>query len=593
VPDLEAANLARERLSAVVEQPWQISTLGGQVITHLGGWARGSESTADRLVSLRRREMAAHSRLEELEGALDQAARRRAEAETGLSQAEKRELDLRADQFSAEAQTRSLSSRREDLGAQRRRLEDALASLGPPAQLVDSRAAVSGADNVSRRQELAQIASSLKDKERAATEALHELQARWEAAWSEREQARRLVERAAAERRAREEVAAARARELERLEEEKLTATEQAQRASVEQTAIRTRLQACEANGARLAAAIADVVGAFDDLAVRRSALGAASDELDAAVAALRRQLAEAQQSREGTLLSSQQAADELSRLREEADAMAEEWGLAGSAVVQLALTGANAQPASPPAGASLPAPEHGSAADEAVAPPEIDLVTTRRRLLALQRELRADGGPSESVLDEYREVDERLRFLKGQSADLRAAMQEMEDAIAELEGMMRREFTAAFERVNGAFGQTFARLFGGGTARLMLTDPDQPLQTGVEVVAQPPGKRLQNLMSLSGGERALTSTALIFALLAINPLPFCVLDEVDAALDESNARRFAALLQEYAQRTQFIIITHNRATMEIAAALYGISMGGDGVTTVVSLRPSEAFAYA
>jgi chromosome segregation protein len=157
----------------------------------------------------------------------------------------------------------------------------------------------------------------------------------------------------------------------------------------------------------------------------------------------------------------------------------------------------------------------------------------------------------------------------------------------------MREGFTAAFDRVNGAFAQTFATLFGGGTAQLALTEPADPLRTGIEIVAQPPGKRLQNLMSLSGGERALTSTALIFALLAINPLPFCVLDEVDAALDEPNARRFAALLREYAERTQFIVITHNRATMETARTLYGISMGGDGVTTVASLRPSEALAHS
>jgi chromosome segregation protein len=125
------------------------------------------------------------------------------------------------------------------------------------------------------------------------------------------------------------------------------------------------------------------------------------------------------------------------------------------------------------------------------------------------------------------------------------------------------------------------------------LTEPDDPLRTGVDIVAQPPGKRLQSLMSLSGGERALTSTALVFALLAINPLPFCVLDEVDAALDEPNARRFAALLGEYSEQTQFVIITHNRATMEIAQTLHGISMGSDGVTTVLSLRPVEALAQA
>ena len=157
----------------------------------------------------------------------------------------------------------------------------------------------------------------------------------------------------------------------------------------------------------------------------------------------------------------------------------------------------------------------------------------------------------------------------------------------------MRGGFGDAFERVNEAFGRTFSTLFGGGTARLVLTDPDDALTTGVEIVAQPPGKRLQNLMSLSGGERALTSTALIFALLTINPLPFCVLDEVDAALDETNARRFAALLSQFSNQTQFIIVTHNRATMEIAGSLYGVSMGDDGATTVLSLRLGEALGHS
>jgi chromosome segregation protein len=189
--------------------------------------------------------------------------------------------------------------------------------------------------------------------------------------------------------------------------------------------------------------------------------------------------------------------------------------------------------------------------------------------------------------------VEGRLEFLTAQSADLRRAMGELEGVIADLEELMRSGFGQAFQRVNSAFERTFATLFNGGTARLVMTDPTDPLRTGVDIVAQPPGKRLQSLMSLSGGERALTSTALIFALLAINPLPFCVLDEVDAALDEPNARRFSALLREYAERTQFIVITHNRATMETARSLYGISMGGDGVTTVVSLRPAEALAAA
>jgi chromosome segregation protein len=153
----------------------------------------------------------------------------------------------------------------------------------------------------------------------------------------------------------------------------------------------------------------------------------------------------------------------------------------------------------------------------------------------------------------------------------------------------MREAFDSAFACVNAAFGEYFGRLFAGGHAELVLSHPDNALETGVDIVARPPGKRLQPLVSLSGGERALTMVALIFALLKTNPAPFCVLDEVDAALDESNVRRFTSVLRELCDRTQFVVVSHNRATMEVAEALYGISMDTQGVSTVVSLKlPAE-----
>jgi chromosome segregation protein len=153
----------------------------------------------------------------------------------------------------------------------------------------------------------------------------------------------------------------------------------------------------------------------------------------------------------------------------------------------------------------------------------------------------------------------------------------------------MKDAFDTAFANVNLAFGEYFARLFAGGTAELVLSKPDDVLDSGVDIVARPPGKRLQPLVSLSGGERALTMVALIFALLKTNPAPFCVMDEVDAALDESNVRRFTSVLRELSDRTQFVVVSHNRATMEAAKALYGISMDTGGVSTVVSLKlPSE-----
>jgi len=156
---------------------------------------------------------------------------------------------------------------------------------------------------------------------------------------------------------------------------------------------------------------------------------------------------------------------------------------------------------------------------------------------------------------------------------------------LAELDELMETAFRETFDAVAARFSETFPALFNGGTARLELTDPGDLMNTGVDIVARPPGKRAQRLALLSGGERALTAAALLFALLHVHPTPFCVLDEVDAMLDEANVGRFRALLEELAQRSQFVVITHNRVTIEAADTIYGVSMGADGVSQVVSLK--------
>ena len=153
----------------------------------------------------------------------------------------------------------------------------------------------------------------------------------------------------------------------------------------------------------------------------------------------------------------------------------------------------------------------------------------------------------------------------------------------------MRRRFEETFQAVAAEFKRYFTMLFAGGTARLVLTDPDDPQATGVEIIAQPPGKRLQSLAMLSGGERALTAVALLFALLSVSPTPFCLLDEVDAPLDDANVERFVTLLKEMSQTAQFIVITHNKRTMEAADILYGITMEEEGVSKVISVRMKAA----
>ena len=149
----------------------------------------------------------------------------------------------------------------------------------------------------------------------------------------------------------------------------------------------------------------------------------------------------------------------------------------------------------------------------------------------------------------------------------------------------MSKRFKTTFDAIRSHFGVVFAKLFGGGRADLILSEPENMLDTGIEIVAQPPGKKLQNLQLLSGGERALTAIALLFSIIRVKPVPFCVLDEVEAALDEANVSRFAEYLREFSEMTQFIVVTHRKGTMEEADVLYGVTMQEGGVSKLVSVR--------
>lgn len=216
---------------------------------------------------------------------------------------------------------------------------------------------------------------------------------------------------------------------------------------------------------------------------------------------------------------------------------------------------------------------------------------TLKRRIDSMRGQLRHLGPVNPNAIVEYEETLKRYTFLTSQSDDLEQAVKSLKTVIGELDDLMRNRFETTFEAVGREFRRYFTTLFGGGTAKLSLTDPDDLAQTGVDIVAQPPGKRLQSLALLSGGERALTATALLFAILTVHPTPFCVLDEVDAALDDANVGRFCDALRQLARRTQFIVITHNKGTMEMASSLYGISMGGDSTSKVLSLRLEEVAA--
>ncbi|MEO9255486.1 MAG: chromosome segregation protein SMC [Tepidiformaceae bacterium] len=217
-----------------------------------------------------------------------------------------------------------------------------------------------------------------------------------------------------------------------------------------------------------------------------------------------------------------------------------------------------------------------------------IDLEQTHKRIDEVRRQIRRLGPINEEAPEDFREFRDRHEFLTTQMADLQDAEGQLREAIAELNEEIRARFGATFHKVDEAFGKYFTSFFGGGSANLLLTDPDNMAEAGIEIEAQPPGKRIKSLSLLSGGERSLTAVALLFALLSANPAPFCVLDEVDAALDEANVGRFTAALKELAEKTQFLMVTHNRRSIEIADAIYGVSMGRDGVSKVLSLRLSD-----
>ncbi|OAI40051.1 hypothetical protein AYO38_06530 [bacterium SCGC AG-212-C10] len=217
-----------------------------------------------------------------------------------------------------------------------------------------------------------------------------------------------------------------------------------------------------------------------------------------------------------------------------------------------------------------------------------LDMEESRQRIEELRSKIRRLGTINEEAPEDYRETRERYDYLTTQMADLSEAQGQLRLAIGELNEEVRHRFGVTFEQVNTAFGEYFKAFFGGGEATLLLTDPANLAESGIEIEAQPPGKKIKSLSLLSGGERSLTAVALLFALLSANPAPFCVLDEVDAALDEANVGRFTNALKTLSEKTQFLVVTHNRRTVEVGDAIYGVSMNQDGISRVLSLKLSD-----
>jgi len=223
--------------------------------------------------------------------------------------------------------------------------------------------------------------------------------------------------------------------------------------------------------------------------------------------------------------------------------------------------------------------------ADNEQAMDEIDLLDSIEKLKA---EISGMGAVNLKAIEAYEEYKKRHDFLISQRADLEQSVQDTYQVIQKINQTSREVFLETFEAVQTNFQEVFTQLFGGGETELLLTDPSDVLDSGIDIIARPPGKRPQSITQLSGGERSLVAIGLLFAVFKIKPSPFCVLDEVDAALDEANVLRFANLIRAYAENTQFVIITHNRRTMEIADAMYGVTMEQAGISKIVSAKFAE-----
>lgn len=222
----------------------------------------------------------------------------------------------------------------------------------------------------------------------------------------------------------------------------------------------------------------------------------------------------------------------------------------------------------------------------------EIENVSTaRKRLNEIKSSIRGLGSVNVSAIEEYKEVSERYEFLGAQVSDVEKSKNEIERLINDLTKQMKDAFIENFHEINKHFGQTFKELFGGGTASLELANPDDILNSGIDIIAHPPGKIVVHLEALSGGEKALVAIALYFSIMKVRPAPFCVMDEIEAALDDVNVDRFAQYMRRMTDRTQFITITHRRGTMEESDVLYGVTMQDEGISKLLELRASEVAA--
>jgi chromosome segregation protein len=566
--DLQAARRALPSLDG----GWTIVTLAGEQVSS-GGALTGGAATKESGTLRRERELrdlpkeldAARVNVDRLQSEREQVVQRGAVLQQTIKQAEIAMRDARAARDGAQ---RMLEAQRRDL----HRAEDALHTLARRQATVQDEQGSLHRQQTTLAQSVAE-AETAQAAAQVALEAAQQILAERRSAVNDAEQ--RLEPLRTAQ--------ATTAAELRSAEAEARAAEQTLARGAAEQRA----LDAQHADLAREQVVLTEQIRQVQNTHARaQAAAAAAADQVTAFENALRaaEQVLEAleQRARESTkaLLDWESrhadAALAAQRSQNERDALWERAAEDNIDVEQVAISH------------QLSAISHQPSA---VSAQETD-PSLVQRIDQLKTRLRRMGPVNALAPAEYEAAQERHTFLSEQLADVRAATGSLRTAIGELDEMMQERFATTFDAIGHEFERSFKQLFGGGSAKLSLVrDAEGSALGGVEIVAQPPGKRLMNLQLLSGGERSLTAAALLFAILKVNPSPFCMLDEVDAALDEANVVRFREALLELAERTQFVIITHNRGTVEAANTLYGITMGDDGGSRMLSLRLEEVDA--
>jgi chromosome segregation protein len=577
VQDLPVARRELRRIGG----GWTIVTLAGEQVSSGGAVTGGAQIKESGALRRERELRELPEQVKALRHAVEHAAAERAAVDREVAAAERALHDAEPARRRAAQET---EARRAEAEATRRTTDRAEADAALQRARLDQ-AAADLADLEAQEHALAEEHAALEAREAEARARLEALRAEEQARADEERDARvRLADQrataAAAEGEARAERALLHAgdQNLARLADQRAAADRRAAELDREHAALAARNQELEAAHASLLTQIDDLRHQIGPAEEQLAAHEASLTETETREAELSAATLEAETAHGRATLDLQRARDRIDTLWERA---------AGDDIDIEALAHEEEEREGQPLAASHP--------------PIIGDEDLQSNIQNLKSRLARLGAVNPLALEEYEEANQRHEFLSSQTDDLRRASGSLNELIAALDEAMRARFEATFSAVAAEFEHSFVRLFGGGEAQLLLLRSEGKAQQdgssngherieglGVEIIARPPGKRQQTLALLSGGERSLTAAALLFAILKVNPSPFCVLDEVDAALDESNVGRFREALTDLTEQTQFLIVTHNRGTIEVADTIYGVSMGEDGASRILSLRLEE-----